>query len=123
MPPRLERPAKSESAQIAKSTEESELRRQRVCINHKKSDSLLRSLFSKPSPPPTNGFEAPPSPDQGFLQMLRSQVGATLSLINPILQPTQAPDVLRRGSVTGIDLIPSFHVWLVVMEIARNPYS
>lgn len=55
--------------------------------------------------------------------MLQSQVGATVSLTYPIPQPTQAPDALSRGSVIGIDLVPSFHVWLVVMEIVRNPYS
>lgn len=55
--------------------------------------------------------------------MLQSHVGATVGLIYSIPQPAQASDVLRRGSVAGIDLIPSFHVWLVVMEIVRNPYS
>lgn len=77
----------------------------------------------KPSPPPQYGFEAPPSLNWGLLQMLQSHVGATVGLIYSIPQPAQASDVLRRGSVAGIDLIPSFHVWLVVMEIVRSPYS
>lgn len=55
--------------------------------------------------------------------MLQSHGEAIVGRIYPILQPTQAPDVLRRGSITGIDLIPSSHVWLVVMEIVRSPYS
>ena len=51
MPARLEQPAKSESAQIAKGTEESEWKRQRVRVNHKKFDSLLCSLLSSPRLP------------------------------------------------------------------------
>lgn len=124
MPTCLEQPARRASAQIAKGTMESELKCQRVCITQEKSDSSLRSLFSNPChPQPTKAaLKHQPTLDQGLLQMLQSQVGAVVSLIYPILQPTQAPGTLRRGSVTGTDLIPSFHVWLVVMEIIRNPY-